>query len=293
MKFFSALIVCCASFNFVYGQNSLIQDTKGETSLIINQNSNRLLSINVADASIGLSVLDKNSGKKSFWGGLAKFKTSENVATLLTGNVFNPSVDLSAYLGRYIKSDRGKVRIWYVAPSIKLDAFKVLESNSLNNKYFFGGSVKGGFNKIGKAFKGTAIIGYSGSIGYLNNTSDLKTVDVYTRVEIDSTVILKNKKSGFVDNYQKFFGARLNIDYAVFPFKNYGYISIAVYGRGQLWGYQPTQKAGIGIFVGQQGAPTKIVAGIAYQVNDIFNAVSDEPTFLKRTGVNLVAGFNF
>lgn len=285
------------SVNTIYGQLSLFQDKKGETSILMS-NGNSLF-INAADASFSFSKsVFTNDESKPFWGGAAKFKASDGIASLIDGYTLNPSFSFSFFGGKYLESKNpSKKHYLFILPSFNNTNFKLLENNILENKTFSGLKVQLGYNRIGyiggDVTAKTTLFGIGLSYGKNNNLDDLKNVDTYNNIQNGTTLILKDKKSGKIGDYNASNGLRLNTDFAIFPFENLKFISLGGYFRGQFGGFQPRQNLGLGMFVGKKGSPTNIVFGAVYQIGDIFNQLEKEKDLVKRSGLNLIAGYSF
>jgi hypothetical protein len=101
--------------------------------------------------------------------------------------------------------------------------------------------------------------------------------------------LLQDKTSGFKGNFHSSGVIRVNVDAYLYVID---LAAIGGYGRIQATGADPRTSAGVGVLLGQKGAPGKIAIAILYQFNDLFNQLNKENEFLKRGGVNVVVGYN-
>jgi hypothetical protein len=296
MKLIVALIIFIPGIS--HAQVSMIQDKSGETSLLLGKT--KTIAFNSGDASMGANMSfykQPAKGKESFKGFSLKVKSNEGVAKLLDGYDFKPNFQFGIFGGRYLSSPRkSQSKYWYASGGVNDSHFKLLDtvSNKLNNHDFFGYKVRGGINFLGVIGKNPTLSGVSLEFGRYNNTDDLKGADRYEyKMDGSNAIVLSGKKSGFKGGYYEHSMLRLNADFIIFPRCISNQFGIGGYYRGDFGGPFAKHNIGFGFFLGQQGAPDKIVLGVVYQVNDIFNQVSDEPNFRKRTGISLTAGYNF
>ena len=122
----------------------------------------------------------------------------------------------------------------------------------------------------------------------------MKTYSTFTN-DTGSTIttLLTDEKSGFSGDYSSFGAFRFNLDAYIYPQIIGGQIGFGGYARSQLNGTSPRNNMGVGFIIGQKDAPTNVVFGILYQFNDVFNQLKEENDFLKRGGINIVAGYSF
>jgi hypothetical protein len=141
------------------------------------------------------------------------------------------------------------------------------------------------------------LFGVSLNYQLINNLKDLKSVNRYSSwiIQTDSTqnILQFDKISGYLGHYSIDNALNLNIDAYLFPQIIGGQIGFGGYIRSQLTGDRPRNNLGFGAIIGQKDAPTNIVIGVLYQFNDVFNQLDKENEFLKRGGINLIAGFKF
>ncbi len=289
----------------VFSQTSIVQDKSGETSL--NFSNNKTVLFNSGDASIGAGFSfsnvtpKKNNGLETFWGWAVKLKSNDGISTLLDGYDFMPRFTLGVFKGRAMKSSsKSSSNSIYYGTDIGNSVFNLLSQQTLNKlekTSFFNWRIKLGFNRLGAWGKSTTLFGISSEFGSYNNLDDLTAVERY-KSSIDnsstpSTIVVSNKKSGFSGDYKEGNMLKINMDYLVFPTCLKGRVGLGGYFRGGLGGDFSRQNLGVGCFLGKEGAPDKIVLGLVYQINDVFNQLKEEPSFQKRTGISITAGYSF
>lgn len=287
-----------------FTQTSILQDKSGETSILINDKKSVL--VNAGDASVSANL----SFNKPTWfiGTNIKFKSTEGVSILLDGYKFKPKFDLGIFGGNTIHSSKSSV-IQNVYYGLKFNTtnFSLLKedsSNTFQDKTFYGRSINLGYNRVGSVnflssggLASSYLFGLSADYSQINNLDDLKTVQTYSSFTIDTgstkTVLLSDKKSGYSGNYSSFGALRVNLDAYLYPQILGGQIGFGGYIRSQVSGTTPRTNAGFGFVVGKKGAPSNVVLCLLYQFNDVFNQLQEENDFIKRGGINFVAGYNF
>jgi hypothetical protein len=299
--FFLSLLPFCS-----YAQTSLLQDKSGETSILIKDKKSILINAGNTSASASFSL----NKRTSFIGTNLNFKSSEGVSSLLDGYKLKPEVELSIFGGKSINPSKKSV-IQYIYSGLKINNtyFNLLKkdgSNTFDGKTFYGGSISIGYNRIGSinilSSEGIAppyLFGISVNYSHINNLDDLKSVQTYSYLTKDTSntknILLSDKKSGFSGDYSSFWALGLNLDAYLYPSCKIlsGRVGFGGYLRSQLSGTDPRTNAGIGFVVGEKEAPTNIVFGVLYQFNDVFNQLNQENDFIKRGGINIVAGYYF
>jgi hypothetical protein len=170
-------------------------------------------------------------------------------------------------------------------------------SNTFSNNEFWGPTFTAGYNLTGRLGTELLLFGTAASYSWINDLGDLKPVDVYQSTSVtknDTTLTaLQSKKSGYKGTYQASRAALINLDAYLFPTFLHEEVGVGGYARLQLSGYKPRQNAGLGILFGKSGAPSNINFGILYQFTDVFDQLGKQPEFIKRGGVNVVAGYKF
>lgn len=286
------------------GQISQIQDKSGETSLLFGKTN--VLAVNAADASFSLSL---SYGKpKYFFGANLKLKSSEGITTLLDGYKFKPEFELGIFAGNYLlASSESVTQYMYYGLTFNTTEYSLLKtdnSNTFERERFYGGSIYTGYNRLGlvdfmkkDGLGSSYLFGVAFEYALTNNLEDLKVVQTYKTITVDDAgnplTLLSDKKSGFSGEYSNFSAAKLKFDVYLFPQNLGGRIGLGGYGRTQFSGTAPRTSAGSGIILGEKDAPSNIVCGIFYQFNDLFNQLDQENEFLKRGGINIVAGYSF
>jgi hypothetical protein len=281
------------------GQTTILQDKSGNSSVLLNDGRNIL--INSGATSISSSFVYKRAlanKPEDFMGINFKFKSVNSVANVLSGYELDPEFSLGAYYGQYLdKNSETSMTYWFGSVNLSNSNFKLLKENTLNvlnPRSFFGGNASLGINNIGALGNKSYILGLSAGFAVLNNLTDLKAVEIYkadtSSLNGEKTILLRDKKSGFSGQYYTANSFQINFDFYYFVFTRVGF---GGYFRTQQSSQDPRSNAGVGLVIGQSGAPSHIVLSILYQFNDVFNQLNKENDFIKRGGINFVAGYSF
>jgi hypothetical protein len=281
----------------IIAQVSIQQDNAGESSLVFGQNNAVLL--NSSDASIGFNISQATAPANKherFWLASAKVGASQGTSKIFNGTTFKPKFDVNVHRGYYLtSSSKSTSRYWYFGGGVKNEYFNLWADTNVVDlvaKDFFGYKATIGYNVLGavRTFKYGDIFGVSISGGYFSNTGDLDGVTQYTVHSNLSSVILSDSKTGFIGPYSSSYMVKASMDYLVYALEN---IAIGSFYRGGFGGEFASQNMGFGIYFGHQDAPSKILTGIVYQVNDVFNQLGKENSFQKRSSLSLIAGYTF
>lgn len=300
------LLIALVSVSYTaFSQTSVLQDKDGNSTLALGGKGNYLLSVNAADASSTLAFTHARAknGINTFWGMNLKVKATNGLGVLIDGLHIKPSVDLGAHIGRAWNTNR-----LFIDGSLTNTYFNLVRpglTTTYTSRSFFGPAIKIGYNTIASTSlfspkdgaASSIIVGINAAVDKINNLDDLDPSTLYSSITTASakgaSTLLKDKTAAFYGDYHTSVAFKINLDAFVFPQFLSGQIGIGGYFRGQLTGYQPRNSVGAGAILGQKGAPTNITLGVLYQFNDVFNQLGQENNFLKRGGLNLVAGYRF
>jgi len=296
-------------------QTSVVQDTKGETTLALGNVG--IVAINAKDESISFSYgisLNKEKGKnaaprKSFdyLGINVKGKGKNGLMNVLKNDEFQ----YDGNVGLFYFNDRvftdGKIFQWYVSSDFLFSQFKLYDSSSsiayskqLFDKNSQGYKVTAGINLSGKLFSPIPyLLGIAVNGGHKNNSNDIKTVEVanfitqYDPVTNQTRSIQKDKSNAYIikDYNNSLAYSNINIDFGPKLFKQF---LLLLHSR---WSVQEARKPqwnpAIGLYITKAGAPLEVVAGIQVQTLDWSNTSESLKTRSERTTINIVAGFSF
>jgi len=294
MKKIYLLLTLSLASSYAWCQTSILQDKSGASTFTLGANQ---FSLNAGDASVSGNLLAATSiaRRTHYWDVNFKFASSNGVSTIYDGTNFKPSFNVG---GDYSIGFGNESFFWGVKlNAVYFNLLKADQSNAFIGKQFWGPTLTFGYNSTGRISTTPLIFGASISYSHINNINDLKSTDVFQTLSVtknDTTLTSqKGKKSGYSGDYHTSDACLINLDAYLFPDFLHNHVGVGGYGRFQLAGYQPRQNVGIGIIFGKEAAATNINFGILYQFTDVFNELGKEKDFIKRGGVNIVAGYKF
>jgi hypothetical protein len=274
--------------------------------------------INAADESFRLSVLKEENiypdeavaaYRRLIWGASLKIKSVDGVTTLIKGGQFSPAISGTVLVGGTPgltdpegKKRKGIMPVLYAILNVDHSKFNLVKANNpyaFDRKSLTTFSATGGINWEGKFTRGSDFV-FGGQVkfGKYNNQNDLDNIDIYTSPSNTqggtTSTRLSGQKSGFEGAYEEGYCLRANIDLYIYPNRlRNNPMGFGGYIRSEIAGFAPRQNAGVGVVLGQKGAPSAVAFGIMYQFNDLFDQQGAGTSAFSRGGLNLIAGFNF
>lgn len=195
-------------------------------------------------------------------------------------NGLAPNSDLGEYW-RSMPYDRLVLQLGYGYKQYKLFDESAVFDKQIVKKGFHNPSIALTYSAL---LNGSTLLGASFGVGRSNNSSDLTEVDVRdinsatfnntVREVVESDQVLRG-------DFKQSTSAFLNTDYIIYPQKAFSRIGIDFYSRSVLTGIDKGVSPGIGLFLSEKGAPTKVLGGVSVSYKD------------GKASVALVAGFSF
>lgn len=332
MKSYILLIILFFTNFSLVAQTSVVQDTKGETSLSIGNTG--VVAINAKDESISFSygiLLNKSKDRDvnaepdfvfNYLGVTVKGKGKNGIINAIKNDEFqyDGSIGLFYFQDRTYKKDEANkdnknknkndndnLFQWHLSSEFLFSQFKLYDNSpSLsfdkqiydnNNK---GYKITGGINYMGKLTKSLPyLLGIALNGGHKNNTTDLKSLEIsniitqYDPITNQTRSIEKDKTNAYDVNQYKKSLAYSNFNIDVGP-QFFDQYLLLLHSR---WSVQDDRKPqwnpALGLYFTKSGAPLEIVAGIQVQTLDWYNTSSSLKTRNERTTINIVSGFTF
>lgn len=288
----SLLVLSCVSV----AQQSAFQSADGQTSIYLDQPAAIL---NLGDSKASYGYTDRHSEQPKYWGFEVFAKASSGVTNLFSSD--KPKIPEGGgdfTFGFHdpfrLSSDRGKfVDDW------------ILVDGGYSRSYFYVSSLAGPVDQANRYFdrfrtvvvynglvNGWFLFGIAGGAERRNNLTDLKQVTFQTilaQAPSPSDATIVKSQSGFFGNYRQYIAAPVYTDLLFMlppkkPFQIPGLnnqIGIDAFTRSDLAATNRSSDGGVGIFLTQKGAPTKVVGGVSASWNG------------GKVQVAVVAGFNF
>jgi hypothetical protein len=133
--------------------------------------------------------------------------------------------------------------------------------------------------------KGSMILGLSLGVKRTNNADDLKSVELEDQAFTSASGTTQrrsvSKQTVLRGEYDEYLAVPLNTDLVVYPGTFRGRIAIDFFTRSNLGKTNREFVPGVGLFITQEGKPTKVVGGLSFAYDD------------GKARVGLVGGFHF
>lgn len=238
------------------------------------------------------------------WGLNLNVKANNGLTSILDGGKITFAGSIGAYCSIYLPQSNA---LDYINLSASLLSGKVdlLDTaNILAGSYkqsFIGYRVEASYNRYGSIRMNATIFGISTSFKMSDNADGLDRKE-YTRTTTilsspSDIVIRQNKLSGFIqEEYireQKTWS--VNVDAGIYPHNTFrDRVLFATHIRSYLKEDDRDMiiNAGIGAYLTKDGAPSKILGGVNFILQDVLQTVNTAP-FNERIAINVVAGFRF
>lgn len=319
MKRFLIFCLVTVLSNNVNAQNSLFQDSKGESAFKVFDNS---IIFNAADANLGLNFnafsRSANASNTEFdrVGFNLKVTTNEGVANLKNDNGFLVDGEIGIYYGKKFTSDPtadmstpGWASETFISSNLLVDRNKFYNGQDINQSTFNQGEL--GYKvEIGNfGWYGDILYGVAFNIQQQDNIEDIKQNTISTIItsgnnnaiqtlrQENAYNILEYKENQNSYNINGDFAFLLNPEDATVLVNNKPYVP-PIHGAfhfrfTKLQGAKPMYNPAIGLYLNQTGAPRNVVTGFNIQLLDAFNVEDSDNSTFERTTINLTAGFKF
>lgn len=132
---------------------------------------------------------------------------------------------------------------------------------------------------------GGMLFGASIGMEKANNSGDLTEVDIrdfMTTTSGPTTREFGRTRKALLGDFRQYTRAFVNADFAVFPKQFKRRIGVNLFARSEIAGENKGVRPGIGIFLSEKGAPTKVIGGVSFSVDNN-----------GKANVALTAGYNF
>lgn len=263
-------------------QQSAYQSGDGQTSIYLDQSA---ATVNFGDSKVNFSYVNRHSVRKLFWGLEAFAKASSGVTNLFSSD--KPKIPEGG--GDFVLGFHNPFNLSTGAsPKLFVDDWWLVDAGYSRSSFYVSSvptpidSAKRSFDRFRTVVAYNALVngffafGVAAGAERRNNLSDLKQV-VFETVLVPSPTGSSNSitqtQAGFLGNYRQYIAAPIYTDllFLLPPAKkifNLDYqIGIDGFTRSNLAAFNRTADGGVGIFLTQKGAPTKVLGGVSASWN--------------------------
>lgn len=282
---------------------AFFEDTEGKSS--INLPIGGIARINTADKSLKFGYYYERSDKDVVFGLDASGKSNNGIAPLVSSKKLCPEAKFNFNLGfkNISTGDSNPSAYDYLNIKFGIGAakYKLLDVNATFEQQITSES----FNKInfGLSYNyllnGNMIFGIYVGYDKTNNISSLEklTIKETTINSTDSTgTIVRTSESEYTawkGQFKSIDQFSLYLDYVYIPDFINNRVALSVYLRSGFNSENNITNVGLGIYLNKECEPLKIVGGIIYEVQDLFDAKDVGSSLGKRGTLSLIVGYNF
>lgn len=296
----SVLFICSPSTLLA---QTFFEDAKGKTSIFLPIGGN--VRINTSDESLKFAYFNKRSDKDVFFGLDAKGKSNNGIAPLVSSEKLSPEAVINLNIGfrnLLVKENDSSsydiinFRIGFSAANYKILSNNLVYGKQISKENFTGVNVGLSYNYF---LNGNMILGLYGGYEKTNNLSNLSkiTIKESTVLEVDSmgttTRVIEDSYTAWKGEYNLVNQFSLYIDYVFIPDFLDNRMALSIYSRSGFNSGLNKTNTGLGFYFNEVDNPTKVVGGLIYEFEDIFNARKSENTLGERGTLGLVLGYNF
>jgi hypothetical protein len=282
---------------------TFFEDAEGKSS--INLPVGGIVRINTSDESLKFGYYYNRSDKNVVFGLDAGGKSNNGLAAIFSSEKLSPEATVNFNLGlKNISTDDSNPSGYdYLNIKFGIGAAKYKLINVDNN---FEQQIKSeSFNKINFGISynyylnGNMIFGIYGGYDKTNNISGLSKLNIKESASVSTDSngsIVRTSEieytawKGELKTINQF---SLFLDYVYIPDFLNNRVAISLYSRSSFNSTLNQTNGGIGVYFNQKDEPLKIVGGIIYEFEDLFDANKSGTSFGKRGTLGIVAGYNF
>lgn len=261
-------------------QTSAYQSSDSNSSILLYKSAANVI-FNVTDAKFTAGYLHAPGGAGILYGVSLFGKPSTSVSNQIFNTTTQDSLGGTISIGRHVlfsntsksffTDDWWAFQFTYTRSATNI----VTDAVTQPQKRTFDG-VKGmiTYNGYKTTTKGVTFLGgFSGGISRNNNIGDLTAVTINTTALQSSGVTpafqAVKSDSGYFGAYRTYIGAPIYTDVALLPHpKPIEWLSLDLFSRSNIARFDRYVEGGVGLFIAEPGAPTKILGGITLAWNN-------------------------
>lgn len=278
----------------------VFEDAGGDTSIFL-ESGGGFIRANVTESSVRASYLFDVSNKPYRFGFEVFGKLSGKVANIFQEDRPAPGAGVRISVGkkhlfserptgvplatRRLSDDWLTLQFGYTRARYTLLSEERSFADQVGKKNFDGFSATLAYNALFRSQRGPVLWGISGGAERKNNIEDLDEVEVNDEVFSSSegntqrSVIFR--RNAFRGTYTEKIAVPIQSDLVWFPAKFQSRIGTNFFVRSNIGEGNKYIEPGVGLFLSEDGAPTRVIAGISVSVRE------------GKGRVGLIAGFNF
>jgi hypothetical protein len=281
---------------------TFFEDAQGETSIALPIGG--IARLNTTASSLKLGYYYNRSDRDVVLGVDASGISNNGFAPLVSGRELSPEANINFNLGfKNVSTDDSNlsgfdylnIRLGVGTARYTLIDTDAAFEQQISSETFTGLNVGISYNYF---HNGNMIFGAFGGYERTDNTFSLNqlTVKDTSPIATDANGTVRTAESEFtawqgqleaVDQFSLYF------DYVYIPDFFSNRAAFSVYSRSYFNDILNSTNGGFGLYLNRDGEPLKIVGGLIYEFDDLFNAGDADTSLGERGTVGIVAGYNF
>jgi hypothetical protein len=302
MKFaFTCLLFFCLIMTKKMKAQTFFEGTGGKTS--INLPLGGLVRINTADRSLKIGYYYNRSDKQIVFGIDASGKSNNGFAPIVSSKKLSPDAHINFNVGlkNVATSDLQPSRYDYLNIKAGIGAAHYLLLNpqlsynkQIHGKSFIKANLGVSYNYL---LNGKMIFGIYAGYERSNNISRLPqlTIKETTKVGVKgaNTRTAETEYTVWKGSFKTLNEGVMYLDYVYIPDLLSDRIALSAYSRSMFSSIHNITNGGFGLYFNRKGKPLRIIGGLIYEFDDLFNAAGASTSLVHRGTLGLVAGYNF
>jgi hypothetical protein len=296
---------CFLFFCLVLTENikaqTFFEGTGGKTSL--NLPLGGLVRVNTADRSLKIGYYFNRSDKNIVFGIDVSGKSNNGFAPIVSNKKLSPEAHLNFNVGfkNVTTNDSHPSRYDYlnIKAGVGAARYRLLNPQlSYNEQIYMKSFTK--FN-LGISYNyllnGKMIFGIYGGYERTNNISRLPQLTIKETTVVgnsgESTRTAETEYTVWEGPFKALNSGVMYLDYVYIPDFLNNRIALSAYSRSMFSSIHNITNGGFGLYFNRKGQPLKIIGGLIYEFDDLFNAAGSATSLVHRGTIGLVAGYNF
>jgi hypothetical protein len=282
---------------------TFFEDIQGRTS--INLPIGGLARINTADRSIKIGYYYNRSDKNIVFGLDVSGKSNNGFAPIVSNKKLSPEAHINFNVGfKNIATNHTQpsgydylnIKVGIGAAQYRLLNPQLPYNRQISGKSFTKANAGVSYNYF---LHGNMVFGIYAGYERTNNISRLPRLTIRETTKIgtnpggETARSTKAEYTVWVGSFKALNEGRLYLDYVYIPDFLNDRIALSAYSRSIFSSIANITNGGFGLYFNQKGNPLKIIGGLIYEFDDLFNAAGSHTSLSRRGTLGLVVGYNF
>lgn len=300
---FVCLIFFCLILTNKIKAQTFFESTGGKTSVYLPIGG--LVRVNTTARSVKIGYYFNRSDRNIVFGIDASGKSNNGFAPIVSNKKLSPEAHLNFNLGlKNVTTNNSNpshydylnIRVGVGAARYRLLNPGLPYKRQIHLKSFIKFNVGTSYNYL---LHGNMIFGIYAGYNRTNNISRLPRLTIKETTQIGTAPNGKTVRTAKTEytvwegTFKTINEGVLYLDYVYIPDFLNNRIALSAYSRSMFSRLPDITNAGFGLYFNRKGNPLKIIGGLIYQFDDLFNAAGSSSSLVHRGTLGLVVGYNF